>query len=92
MDNADQFRRDLPAVRGNDGGKEIEELAKELPSSDRILHPHVFWDLEGKREWEAKDVGHKIISLSMEREDNSDQEDDKGLRNINGIFHLLTFL
>jgi hypothetical protein len=84
VDNTDQFR-DLV---GGDDGKEINELAK-LPSL-HFIHPQVFLDLDGKREWEASDLGYKLISL-YEDGDDSDEEDD-GPRNIDGIYQLLTFL
>ena len=52
----EQFRE----MVGDEDGKEIDELAKLL--SSHLVHPQVFLDLEGKREWEASDLGFKLIS------------------------------
>jgi hypothetical protein len=38
-----------------DPGRVISDLAKIL--SSHLIHPQVFIDIEGKREWEASDLG-----------------------------------
>jgi hypothetical protein len=64
----------------------------EIPSS-HFIHPQVFLDLEGKREWEASDLVHKIISLyEQDEEESDDVEDEEGPRNLSGVHQLLTFL
>jgi hypothetical protein len=57
VDSANQFR-DLV---GDEDGEEIDELAK-LPSS-HFVHPQAFLDLGGKREWEASELGYKLVSI-----------------------------
>jgi hypothetical protein len=41
--------------------KVVDELAK-LPNA-HFIHPQVFVDIEGKREWEASKLGYKLITL-----------------------------
>jgi hypothetical protein len=87
VESADQFR-DLV---GDEDGEVVEELSK-LPSS-HFIHPQVFLDLEGKREWEVSDLACKIISLyEQDEEESDDDEDQEGPRNLSGVHQLLTFL
>jgi hypothetical protein len=84
-------------VVGDQNGKVISELARLL--SSHFIHPQVFIDIEGKREWEASDLGHKLITLHAERGDKVRQEDEEeeekeeeGTRTIDGMCQLLMFL
>jgi hypothetical protein len=86
-ESADQFR-DLVGDEDGDVAKELSNL----PSS-HFIHPQVFLDLEGKREWEASDLAYKIISLyEQDEEESDDDEDEEGPRNLSGVHQLLTFL
>ena len=59
-----------------------------------MIHSQVFLNLEGKRgEWDASNLGYKLVSIYYEEGDDSGKEDnDNGPRTINGIHQLLTFL
>jgi hypothetical protein len=45
------------------------------PNSHFIQHPQVFMDIEGKREWEAGNLGSKIISLYENPEEEEGTEE-----------------
>ncbi len=90
-------------VIGDPDGRVISDLAK-IPSS-HLIHPQVFIDIEGKREWEASDLGYKLVTLYAKRgeeeEDDDDDDDDdesegegeeEGSRTIDGVYQLLLFL
>jgi hypothetical protein len=61
------------------------EVLRSYPSSN-FLHPQIFVDIEGKREWEAMLLGHKLITLY---ENNEEEGMPDKLR---GIHELLTFI
>jgi hypothetical protein len=72
----------------------------EFPSA-HFIHPQVFVDIEGKREWEASRLGYKIITLyryegddddKEEKEEGPEDEEDKRPRSIQGVYQLLNLL
>jgi hypothetical protein len=78
---------------GGEDGAVIDDLAK-LPNS-HFIHPQVFLDLEGKRDWESSELGFKLISLYEEKDEDDQEEestDDDVIRDFDEIFQLLTFL
>jgi hypothetical protein len=64
----------------------IENLAK-LPNT-HFIHPQVFIDIGGKRDWEASHLGYKLISLYKGPEG----ESDKIPNELQEIHQLLSFL
>jgi hypothetical protein len=91
-------------IIGDPDGRVVSDLAK-IPSA-HLIHPQVFIDIEGKREWEASDLGYKLVTLYAKRgeeeEDDDDDDDDddesegegeeEGSRTIDGVYQLLLFL
>jgi hypothetical protein len=88
-------------IVGDQNRKVISE--PERRPSSHFIHPQVFIDIEGKREWEASDLGHKLITLcaksgedeeddNNDKDDEDDQEEEEGTRTINGMHQVLTFL
>jgi hypothetical protein len=72
---ADEFA----GIVGDAEGMPVNHLSK-FPNA-HFLHPQVFVDIEGKREWEAGKLGYHIISLykgTPNDEDDSEDEDDEG--------------
>jgi hypothetical protein len=64
-------------VIGDPDGRVISHLAK-IPNS-HLIHPQVSIDIEGKREWEASDLGYKLVTLYAKR--GEEEEDDADANN-----------
>jgi hypothetical protein len=87
VESAEEFK-DLVGEESEDV---VDELAK-LPNA-HFIHPQVFVDIEGKREWEASELGYKLIKLYEDDDDSDDEEDNgEGPRDVDGIHQLLVFL
>jgi hypothetical protein len=71
------------ALVGEETEVGVSQLSK-LPNA-HFIHPQVFVDIGGKREWEASHLGFKLISIYTE-------EGDEILEKLQGIYQLLTFL
>ena len=91
VNNAQEFSN----LVGKAGGTDIGVLAS-FPNV-HLLHPHVFVDLGGKRDWEASTLGYKIISLYADddpEELNEEEDEDDPIISpkLQGVYQLLIFL
>jgi hypothetical protein len=79
-----ESEEDFGDLVGRAEGEEVEVLGS-YPSS-HFLHPQIFADIEGKREWEAIALGIKLITLY-------ENDDEEGIpTKLRGIHQLLAFL
>jgi hypothetical protein len=76
--NAKEFRD----IVGNRYEKLISALPVASLPSCHFIHPQVFIDIKGKREWMASDLGYKLVTLcdakrgKKKEDDNMDKDDD----------------
>jgi hypothetical protein len=88
VDSAEEFQ----FLMGEDETLNLATLAT-FPNA-HFIHPRVFVDVEGKREWDAAELVHRLISLYSGDLGSDDEEVDQGQISIalKEIYHLLIFL
>jgi hypothetical protein len=81
---------EFAGIVGEAEGEGTERLA-DLPNS-HLIHPQVFLDVGGKREWEASELALKLISIYEDSDEGETNDDDEIPPKLMGINQLLIFL